>query len=178
MTKRDSGKNRVAMETVGKVLDHIGRYRWLVFLSLGLSAATVLLTLYVPILVGRAIDQIIGAGAVRFDRIGPILLRIGACVGLTALGQWVMNVTNNRVTFDVVRDLREEALDHINHLPLATLDARPIGETVSRVIADADQFADGLLMGFTQLFTGVLTILFTLAFMFTQNPLKIGRAHV
>ncbi|MBR6890632.1 MAG: ABC transporter ATP-binding protein, partial [Clostridia bacterium] len=158
-------------QTLKKVLRHIGRYRWLVLLSLGLSAATVVLTLIVPILIGRAVDGIIGAGAVRFDVIWPLLRGIGACVALTVLGQWVMNAVNNRITFDVVRDLREEALEHINSLPLAYIDSHPHGETVSRVIADADQFADGLLMGFTQLFSGVLTILFTLAFMFSQNAL-------
>ena len=155
--------------TIGKVLRRIGRYRWLVLLSLGLSALTVVLTLMVPILVGRAIDGIVGAGAVRFDVIWPLLWRIGVCVAITALGQWVMNIVNNRVTFDVVRDLREEALAHINRLPLAYIDAHPHGETVSRVIADADQLADGLLMGFTQLFSGALTMLLTLAFMFTQS---------
>ncbi len=162
---------RGQMDTVRKVLRHIGRYRWLVLLSLLLSATTVALTLVVPVLVGRAVDGVIGAGAVRFDVIWPLLWRIGACVALTALGQWVMNAVNNRITFDVVRDLREEALAHINRLPLSYIDAHPHGETVSRVIADADQFADGLLMGFTQLFSGVLTILITLAFMFAQNAL-------
>ena len=162
-------KTKGQIGTLRKVLGHIGQYRRLVFLSLFLSAATVLLTLYVPILIGRAIDNIIDAHKVRFDVILPILIRIGVCVGLTALGQWVMNVTNNRVTFEVVRDIREEALAHIERLPLSYIDSHPHGETVSRVIADADQFADGLLMGFTQLFTGVLTILFTLVFMFTQN---------
>jgi len=167
MSKDISSKNQSA--TLKKVLRRIGRYRWLVLLSLGLSAVSVVLTLVVPILVGRAIDGIVGTGAVRFDVIWPLLWRIGVCVAVTALATWAMNVVNNRVTFDVVRNLREEALDHINHLPLATLDARPTGETVSRVIADADQLADGLLMGFTQLFSGVLTMLMTLAFMFTQN---------
>ena len=167
MNKNASSNNQSA--TLKKVLRRIGRYRWLVVLSLGLSAVSVVLTLVVPILVGRAIDGIVGAGAVRYDVIWPLLWRIGACVAVTALATWVMNAVNNRVTFDVVRDLREEALDHINHLPLATLDARPTGETVSRVIADADQLADGLLMGFTQLFSGVLTMLVTLAFMFSQN---------
>ncbi len=157
--------------TIKKVLRHIGRYRWLVLASLILSAATVLLTLAVPILVGRAIDGIIGAGQVRFDIVWPLLWRIGVCVALTALGTWVMNVVNNRVTFDVVRDLREEALSRIHRLPLSYIDAHPHGETVSRVIADADQFADGLLMGFTQLFSGALTIVFTLAFMLTQSAL-------
>ena len=171
----NAGKRKSAVDaaasvaTVRKVLKHIGRYRWLVLASLILSAATVVMTLYVPILVGRAIDGIVDAHAVRFDLIAPVLLRIGILVGLTALGQWVMNAINNRVTFDVVRDIREEALKHIERLPLSYIDSHPHGETVSRVIADADQFADGLLMGFTQLFTGVLTILFTLVFMFTQN---------
>ncbi len=155
--------------TIKKVLRRIGRYRWLVLLSLGLSALVVVLTLVVPVLVGRAIDGIVGPGAVRFDVIWPLLWRIGICVGVTALGQWLMNIVNNRVTFDVVRDLREEALGHINRLPLAYIDAHPHGETVSRVIADADQLADGLLVGFTQLFSGVLTMLGTLGFMFAQN---------
>ena len=164
-------KTAPSAATVRKVLAHIGRYRWLVLASLALSALTVALTLYVPILVGRAIDRIIGAGRVDFAAIWPILWRIGICVAVTGLGQWVMNVVNNRVTFDVVRDIREEALAHIQDLPLSYIDAHPHGEIVSRVIADADQFADGLLMGFTQLFTGVLTILITLAFMFLQNAL-------
>ena len=106
--------SRDQLNTIKKVLAHIGRYRWLVLLSLLLSAGTVALTLAVPILVGRAIDGIIGEGAVRFDIIWPLLWRIGVCVALTALGQWVMNAINNRVTFDVVRDLREEALERIN----------------------------------------------------------------
>ena len=167
MKNVNTSGNQVA--TVKKVLRRIGRYRWLVLLSLGLSAVTVVLTLVVPILVGKAIDGIVGPGAVRFDVIWPLLWKIGICVGVTALGQWLMNIVNNRVTFDVVRDLREEALGHINHLPLSWIDARPYGETVSRVIADADQLADGLLMGFTQLFSGVLTMLGTLGFMFAQN---------
>ena len=155
--------------TLKKVLDRIGHYRWLVLLSLTLAAGTVLLTLYVPILVGRAIDGIVDAGHVDFGLILPILARIGLCVALTGAGQWVMNMVNNRVTYDVVRDLREEALRHIEVLPLSYIDTHPHGETVSRVIADADQFADGLLMGFTQLFTGVMTILVTLRFMFLKN---------
>ena len=159
------------MSVVKKVLGHIGRYRYLVMASLVLSAVTVLLTLAVPIFVGQAIDQIVGEGAVRFEAIWPILTKIGVCVALAALLQWVMNAANNRVTFDVVRDIREEALRHIGQLPLSYIDSHAHGDIVSRVIADADQFADGLLMGFTQLFTGVLTILFTLVFMFTQNAL-------
>jgi ATP-binding cassette subfamily B protein len=111
----------------------------------------------------------VDAGHVDFDRILPILARIGLCVALTGAGQWVMNMVNNRVTYDVVRDIREEALHHIEVLPLSYIDTHPHGETVSRVIADADQFADGLLMGFTQLFTGALTILVTLGFMFLKS---------
>ena len=156
--------------TIRKVLAHIGRYRRLVLASVLLSAATVLMTLAVPVLVGRAIDGIVGPGEARFGEIWPVLVAIGALVALTALLQWVMNAVNNRVTFDVVRDIREEAMAHIHTLPLSYLDGHAHGDIVSRVIADADQFADGLLMGFTQLFTGVLTILFTLAFMLTQSP--------
>ena len=117
MKNTNISENQIA--TIKKVLRRIGRYRWLVLVSLGLSAVTVVLTLVVPILVGRAIDGILGAGAVRFDLIWPLLWRIGVCVGVTALGQWAMNIVNNRVTFDVVRDLREEALAHINRLPLS-----------------------------------------------------------
>ena len=164
-------KQTSSSATLKKVLRHIGRYRWLVLASLLLAALTVLLQLYVPILVGRAIDGIVAAGQVDFELIFSILARIGLCIGVAALGQWVMNLLNNRVTFDVVRDIREEALQHIERLPISYIDSHPHGETVSRVISDADQFADGLLMGFTQLFTGALTILFTLGFMFTQNGL-------
>ena len=166
-----NGLNASSAGTLKKVLRRIGSYKWLVLVSLALAAGTVLLTLYVPILVGRAIDGIVDAGRVDFERIYPILARIGLCVALTGLGQWVMNAVNNRVTYDVVRDIREEALQHIGRLPLSYIDSHPHGETVSRVIADADQFADGLLMGFTQLFTGVLTILVTLGFMFMKNAL-------
>ena len=166
-----NGLNASSAGTLKKVLRRIGSYKWLVLVSLALAAGTVLLTLYVPILVGRAIDGIVDAGRVDFERIYPILAGIGLCVALTGLGQWVMNAVNNRVTYDVVRDIREEALQHIGRLPLSYIDSHPHGETVSRVIADADQFADGLLMGFTQLFTGVLTILVTLGFMFMKNAL-------
>ena len=163
------GLNGTSAAMLKKVLNRIGHYKWLVLASLMLAAGTVLLTLYVPILVGRAIDGIVDAGRVDFGMILTILQRIALCVVLTDAGQWVMNAVNNRVTFDVVRDLREEALRHIGALPLSYIDTHPHGETVSRVIADADQFADGLLMGFTQLFSGLLTILVTLGFMFMKN---------
>ncbi len=154
--------------TLKSVLKYIGRYKWLAFLSFVMAGVTVALTLYAPYLAGLAIDQITLEG-VNFGRIVPVLVKIAACVALTALIQWVMNVVNNRVTFNVVRDLREAALKKISELPLAYIDSHPHGEIVSRVIADADAFADGLLMGFTQLFTGVLTILGTLGVMFARQ---------
>ncbi|MDO4357002.1 MAG: ABC transporter ATP-binding protein, partial [Clostridia bacterium] len=155
-------------QVLKKVLRYIGQYKWPTFLSFLLSAVTVVLTLYVPVLAGNAIDQILDTG-VNFTAILPILMRIVICVAITAVIQWVMNVINNRVTFHVVRDLREDALRKISQLPLSYIDAHPHGEIVSRVIADADQFADGLLMGFTQLFTGVLTIAGTLIIMLIRN---------
>lgn len=151
--------------TIRNVLTYIGRYKWLAFLSFVLAGVTVALTLLAPYLAGLAIDQIAEDG-VHFDRLMPLLMQIALCVAATAAIQWVMNVVNNRVTFSVVRDLREDALRKIEILPLSYIDSHPHGEIVSRVIADADAFADGLLMGFTQLFTGVLTILGTLGFMF------------
>ena len=154
--------------TIGEVLTYIGRYKWLAFLSFVLAGVTVVLTLLAPYLAGLAIDQIADSG-VDFARLVPLLVQIVACVAATAAIQWVMNVVNNRVTFNVVRDLREDALKKIEILPLAYIDSHPHGEIVSRVIADADAFADGLLMGFTQLFTGVLTILGTLGFMFFMH---------
>lgn len=157
--------------TLKKVLLHIGKYKWLVALSLLMAAAVVALTLYVPVLTGDAIDTIIEAGKVDFAALAILLLKIGVCVGLTAALQWLMGVLNNRVTYRTVRDLRDEAFEKIERLPLGYLDAHPTGELVSRVIADADQFADGLLIGFTQLFTGVLTILGTLGFMLWVNPI-------
>ena len=154
--------------TIREVLTYIGRYKWLAFLSFVLAGVTVVLTLLAPYLAGLAIDQIADSG-VDFARLVPLLAQIVACVAATAAIQWVMNVVNNRVTFNVVRDLREDALKKIEILPLAYIDSHPHGEIVSRVIADADAFADGLLMGFTQLFTGVLTILGTLGFMFFMH---------
>ena len=139
-------------------------------LSLLLSLASVALTLYVPILVGRAIDCIVGPGAVDFAGLSPILVTIAVCVLATAAAQWVQNVLNNRVTYDTVRDIRRDAFAHIQRLPLSYLDAHPTGDVVSRMISDVDTFADGLLMGFTQLFTGVMTILGTLVFMLTLSP--------
>ena len=155
--------------TLKKVWQYISRYRAFLILSIVLAAVTVVLTLYVPILVGQAIDCIIGPGNVDFAGIIKTLATIGIVVGLTAVMQWIMNAVNNKITYNVVRDLRLAAFKKIQKLPFSYIDGHASGEIVSRVIADADQFADGLLMGFTQLFTGVMTILGTLVFMFRIN---------
>lgn len=156
--------------TLRRVLGAIGHYKFPVFMSLALAIASVALTLLIPVLAGEAIDQIADT-SVHFETILPILTRILICAAAASLIQWLMNEANNRVTFSVVRDLREQALKKIESLPLSYLDSHPHGEIVSRVIADADAFADGLLMGFTQLFTGVATILGTLGFMFARSAL-------
>ena len=163
-------QNAVRTETLKKVLSRIGKYKWLVLLSLCMAAAVVALTLYVPVLTGDAVDLIVGKGLVDFAGLLKILVKIGVAVGLTALLQWLMGILNNRITYRTVRDLRNEAFRRIETLPLRYLDAHTTGETVSRVVADVDQFADGLLIGFTQLFTGVITILGTLGFMLWVNP--------
>jgi len=155
--------------TLKTVLRHIRSYLGLLILSILLAAVTVLLTLYLPILAGKAIDCILAPGAVDFAAMTPILLRSAAVIAATALAQWLMNICNNKITFNVVRDVRAEAFRKIQILPLSYIDSHPYGEIVSRIIADADQFAEGLLMGFTQLFTGVLTILGTIFFMLTIN---------
>lgn len=155
--------------TLKKVWKYISKYRLFLILSILLAAVTVTLTLYVPILVGYAIDCIVGQGNVDFERIISLLVQIGVVIGITAIAQWIMNVINNKITYNVVRDLRLAAFAKIQKLPFSYLDKRTSGEIVSRVIADADQFADGLLMGFTQLFTGVMTIVGTLFFMFRIN---------
>ena len=157
--------------TLKKVLGHIKNYRLLLLISILLAAFTVALTLYIPILIGDAIDCIVEPGRVSFEKIAPILVRAGIITVLTAAAQWLMNTVNNRITYNIVRDVRREAFTHIQSLPLSYLDSQPTGSIVSRVIADADQFADGLLMGFTQLFTGIVTILGTLIFMLTIHPL-------
>ena len=157
--------------TIAKVLSYMKSYRWFIALSLLLALISVVLTLYVPILIGRAIDDIVEAGQVNFSRIVPLLAESCVLVAVTAVMQWIMNTVNNRITYSVVRDVRSAAFSHIQKLPLSYLDRHPSGSIVSRVIADADQFADGLLMGFTQLFTGAATIVGTLIFMLTIHPL-------
>lgn len=158
--------NRTVIKAVWQ---YIKRHRIFLILSILLAALTVTLTLYVPILIGRAVDNVIGINDVHFDKLIKILTEIGVVVGITAIAQWIMNTINNRITYNVVRDIRNEAFRKIEKLPLSYVDSHRSGDIVSRVIADADQFADGLLMGFTQLFSGVMTILGTLFFMFRIN---------
>ena len=170
MKKDNTKKNAVRRGTLPKVWRAIRRYRLLLILSLALAALTVALSLYIPVLVGDAIDQIIDAKHVYFDKILPILVSVGICAAVAALAQWLMNAVNNKITYHVVRDMRAEAFRKIEQLPLKYLDGHAHGDIVSRVISDVDTFADGLLMGFTQLFTGVITILGTLIFMLTIRP--------
>ena len=169
-------KNKLArgesLPTLKKVLHYLAAYRLLFAVSLILATAVVVLTLYLPILTGRAVNLLVGEGQVDPERQLPrILLTSGIVILVTAICQWLMNIVNNRITFGVVRRLRQDAFNHLQRLPLSYLDRHPIGDTVSRVITDADQVTDGLLIGFTQLFTGVLTIIGTLVFMLTINPL-------
>lgn len=156
-------------ETIRKVLRYIKRYWLYLILSLVLAIVTVALTLYIPILTGYAIDNIVGKGQVDFDAVFAICKKIALAIGFTVAAQWIMNVCNNKITYCVVRDIRNDAFQRIERLPLSYIDSHSYGEIVSRVIADADQFADGLLMGFTQLFTGIITILGTLGFMLSVN---------
>lgn len=161
-------KNNTAQKgTLRKVLKYVQRHGFFMVLSILFAAITVALTLYTPILIGDAIDLIVGKGQVDFAGIAAILIKTGIIIGITALIQWLMNTINNRITYHVVRDIRNEAFRKIEILPLSYIDAHPYGDIVNRVIADADQFADGLLMGFTQLFTGIVTILGTLFFLFS-----------
>ena len=155
--------------TLKKVLGRIARYRLNAVLSILLSAVYVGLSLYVPILAGRAIDNIIAPGSVDYTQIMLELTKIAVVAAMAALAQWLMNIINNSMTYNVVKDMRTEAFDRLMKLPLSYIDAHPYGETVSRIIADVDQFADGLLLGFSQLFTGILTIIGTLIFMLSVN---------
>lgn len=152
-----------------RVLAYVGRYKAMLVASMLLALVSVAGSLYIPVRIGNVIDFIIDKGLVRFDKIIPVLIEICVVIGVVALSQWVMNVLNNKMTFGVVRDMRDKAFAKIEKLPVSYLDSHPSGEIVSRVIADVDQFADGLLMGFTQFFTGVVTILATLVFMLKIN---------
>ncbi len=158
------------MRTVKKVLSYIKKQKLLLALSLFLSLVSVVFSLYIPVLTGDAIDLLIGEGLVSFDGVLHLLLGIGLSLAVSSASLWGMNVINNRITYRVVKDIRNDAFQRIERLPFSYLDSHQSGEIVSRVIADADQFADGLLMGFSQLFTGVLTILGTLVFMLSINP--------
>ena len=167
--KNKTKKTANTLATAKKVLRYLRHYRILLALSLILAVAVVGLTLYLPVLTGDAIDLIAEPGE-TFDSLRPLLLAGTVIIAVTSLCQWLMNICNNRITFGVVRRLRQDAFARIQALPLSYLDRRTVGDTVSRVIADADQFTDGLLMGFSQLFTGALTIAGTLVFMLTINP--------
>ncbi len=155
--------------TIKRILNYIGRYKWGVFLSLCLAAVTVVTTLYAPILIGDGVDLILGPGEVDFAGLKEVLGKMAVVIALTAVSQWLMNHINNKITYHVVEDIRTRAFAHLEKLPLKYMDSHPSGDVISRVIADVDQFSEGLLMGFTQLFTGILTILGTLGFMFYVN---------
>ena len=170
-TDKTKKKSASQKGTVVKVLKRIKKYWLYLAISIVMAAVTVASTLYVPILVGRVVDNIIGPQNVLFDNILTILTQMGIVIAITAVSQWVMNICNNKITYHVTRDIRDEAIEKIEKLPLSYIDAHSYGEIVSRVIADVDQFADGLLMGFTQFFSGVLTIVGTLAFMLSINVL-------
>ncbi len=166
----DVEKKSTQMAALKRVLQYIRKYWLLVGLSLILATVTVVLTLYVPVLTGDAVDALLGGkGAVDFAVVFSIMKKIALAIAVTAVAQWVMNTCNNHITYHVVKDIREDAFRKLEQLPLKYLDAHPTGDIVSRVIADVDTFADGLLMGFTQLFTGVLTIFGTLGFMLMTN---------
>lgn len=156
-------------KTLKKVLRYIRKYLWLMILSMILAAVTAIFTLYLPILTGQAVDMMMDKGRVRFTDLHGILMKMVIAIAITGVAQWLMNILNNRVTYLVVRDIRKDAFEKIQKLPLKYLDAHPSGDIVSRIIADVDQFADGLLLGFTQAFTGVLTIVGTLLFMLRIN---------
>ena len=158
-------------KTIRRVLRCIDKYRAAVLLSLFLAVITVALTLYVPILTGQAVDRIVSRGLVDYEGLLRILAKILAAMALTAVSQWLMNHINNSITYRVVKDIRTQAFDHVERLPLRYIDAHPSGDIISRIVADVDQFSEGLLMGFTQFFTGVMTIGGTLLFMLSINPL-------
>ena len=163
-------KNKSQIHTLKKVFRYLGRYRIFVMISMVLAAATVGLTLYVPMLTGEAVDHILGPENVDFQKIVIVLYKIAVCTLCIALFRWIMGICNNKMTYQVVQDIRNEAFRKIEILPLKYVDQHQHGEIVSRVIADVDQFADGLLMGFTQFFTALATILGTLGFMLSVNP--------
>ena len=171
MTKSKEKKDSKNQKTIQRILTYVSNYKLLVTLSILMSAVSVVLTLYVPILIGRAVDQIIGPANVNRAALFGILRTIVVITLITALAQWLKNHINNQVTYHVAEDIRTRAFDHIQILPVVYIDSHPSGDIVSRIITDTDQFSEGLLMGITQLFSGVATILGTLLFMLSIHPL-------
>ena len=170
-SEKSAGSGMDTRKILGKILKSIRPYRLLVILSLLLAVISVVLTLYIPILTGRGVDRIIDRGLVDFEGLLEIIRNILVCILLTAGSQWLMNHINNKITYHIVQDLRIRAFRHLQKLPLSYIDAHPAGDLISRVITDIEQFSDGLLMGFTQLFTGVVTIAGTILFMLSIHPL-------
>ena len=167
--KNEKNRSEKNKEIYSRILLLIKPYRHLLILSLIFAVISVILTLYAPVLSGRGIDLILGEGAVDFERMAPVLVRFAIVVAATALAQWLMNLCNNKITYHVVKDIRTRAFRHLEELPLRYIDSNQYGEIISRVVTDVDQFSDGLLLGFSQLFTGVITILGTLGFMLSIN---------
>ena len=162
---------RKQVSTIKTLMKYLGARKYWILVSLVLALGSVGLSLYIPVLTGQAVDLALGRGTVDMAGIGGILLKIGVCAGALALVQWMMSAVNNRLSFDTSRDIRLAAFRKIAKLPLKTIDAQPLGDIVSRVMSDVEQLSDGVLMGFTQLFTGVITILGTLIFMLVKQPL-------
>lgn len=164
-------KKNTSFQTLGKVLKIIGKYKVLLVFSISLSIVASILQLYVPILFGSAIDTVIKQGEVHYSKLLSVLIHIGICITIASIGLWVMNLINNRLTYQTVKEIRAKAMRHLQHIPLSYLDVHSTGDIVQSVIADVDQLSDGLLLGFTQLFTGVVTIIATLVFMLSKNVL-------
>ena len=164
-------KKNTSFQTLGKVLKFIGRYKILLVFSIVLSIVAAILQLYVPILFGAAIDTVIKQGEVHYSQLLSVLINIGICIAVASISLWVMNLINNRLTYQTVKEIRAKAMRHIQHIPLSYLDVHSTGDIVQSVIADVDQLSDGLLLGFTQLFTGIVTIIATLVFMLSKNVL-------
>ena len=164
-------KKNTSFQTLGKVLKFIGKYKVLLVFSISLSIVAAILQLYVPILFGSAIDTVIKQGEVHYSRLLSVLIHIGICITIASISLWVMNLINNRLTYQTVKEIRAKAMRHLQHIPLSYLDVHSTGDIVQSVIADVDQLSDGLLLGFTQLFTGVVTIIATLVFMLSKNIL-------
>ena len=164
-------RKNTSFQTLGKVLKFIGKYKILLVLSIVLSTIAAILQLYVPILFGAAIDTVIKQGEVHYSQLLSVLINIGICIAIASISLWVMNLINNRLTYQTVKEIRAKAMRHIQHIPLSYLDVHSTGDIVQSVIADVDQLSDGLLLGFTQLFMGVVTIIATLVFMLSMNIL-------